>query len=229
MNRLHTLILLLGAAWLLVSCGRGADHGYFPLGKGAAWEYNVSYKVRGELRSQKRILSNDQPVEVDEQRYYPRADLNGHREFYQQTREGIVHVDPVSGNKTLVLKYPLKQGQQWQARSKIRVLEVTGAFVPTFKARLVRPVTVAYRIEKTDDIIAVAAGTFNHCVRVHGEGRLFAGRTLQEFMGIDSINIDQTEWYAPGVGLVKTVREEYTEPNEFRNTYTRELQSYTRE
>jgi hypothetical protein len=229
MKRPTILILLLTAAWLLISCGRGTDHGYFPLGKGAAWEYNISYKVRGELRSHKRLLSNGPPVEVDEQLYYPRAELNGHRDYYQKTAAGIVHVDPVSGDKTLVLKYPLKQGQQWQARSKIRVLEVTGAFVPTFKARLVRPVSVTYRIEDTDDTISVAAGTFRHCLRVHGDGRLFAGRTLQEFMGIDSINIDQTDWYAPGVGLVKTVRDEYTEPNEFRNTYTRELQSYTRE
>ena len=229
MNRPSTLVLLLSTAWLPASCSHGVGHSYFPLDKGAAWEYIVSYKVRGELRSQKRILSNGTAVEVDEQRYYPRTDLNGHREFYQKTREGIVHVDPVSGEKTLVLKYPLEQGQQWQTQSRIRVLEVTGAFVPTFKARLVRPVAVTYHIEKTDDSVAVAAGTFNHCLRVHGKGRLFAGRTLQQFMGIDSINIDQTEWYAPGVGLVKTVREEYTEPNEFRNTYTRELQSYTRE
>ena len=94
---------------------------------------------------------------------------------------------------------------------------------------IVRPVTVTYKIEDTDDTVTVTAGTFGHCLRVHGKGYLFAGRTLQEFMGIDTINIDQTEWYAPGVGLVKSVREEYTQPNEFRNTYTRELQSYTRE
>jgi hypothetical protein len=228
MKRPRIPVLLLPAAWLLMSCG-GADQSYFPLGKSAAWEYNVSYKVRGELRGQKHIVSNGKPVEVNDQRYYPRTELNGHRDFYQKTGEGIVHVDPVSGDKLLILKYPLEKGQQWTATSRIRVLEVTGAFVPTFKARLVRPVTVTYRIEKTDDTISVAAGTFSHCLRVHGKGRLFAGRTLQEFMGIDSINIDQTDWYAPGVGLVKTVRDEYTEPNEFRNTYTRELQSYTRE
>ena len=229
MTQLRTLALLLAAAWLLISCGRGADHGYFPLGKGAAWEYTVSYKVRGELRSQKRIVSNGKPVEVDNQRYFPRVDLNGHRDFYQKTKESIVHVDPVSGDKSLILKYPLEKGQQWQSASRIRVLEVTGAFTPTFKARIVRPVTVTYKIEDTDDTVTVTAGTFGHCLRVHGKGYLFAGRTLQEFMGIDTINIDQTEWYAPGVGLVKSVREEYTQPNEFRNTYTRELQSYTRE
>jgi hypothetical protein len=37
MKRPTILILLLTAAWLLISCGRGTDHGYFPLGKGAAW------------------------------------------------------------------------------------------------------------------------------------------------------------------------------------------------
>ena len=79
-----------------------------------------------------------------------------------------------------------------------------------------------------DDTVSVAAGTFRHCLRVRSRGSLFAGKTLQQFMGINDIDIDQTEWYAPGVGLVKTVRREFTTPGEFKNTYTQELVSYSR-
>ena len=34
-----------------------------------------------------------------------------------------------------------------------------------------------------------------------------------EFLGIRFIQVEQTEWYAPGVGLVKRVRTESTTPS----------------
>lgn len=222
-------LLLLPLTVLLASCGGSASHSYFPLDGGAAWEYSVSYMVRGEPRTQRRIISNGPPVELQEQHYYPRLELNGHREYYQKTDAGVVHVDPVSGNKDLILPQQPTKGSQWQGQSYIRVLEVTGAFTATFKARIRQPITVTYTIEDMDDTVTVAAGTFTHCLRVHGEGHLFAGRTLQDMMGMYSINLEQTRWYAPGVGLVKSVRKEFTVPNDFRNTYTLELQSYTRD
>jgi hypothetical protein len=218
---------MLAAALLAAACGRPAAGDYFPLGKGAAWEYAISYKVRGERHTQRLIFSNGDPVVVNDKRYYPRIGLSGKREYFRRTDSGILHVDPVSGKQSQVLKFPLKKGQTWQADSKIKVLEVTGAFTPTFRARIINPVTLTYRIEDSDDTVSVAAGTFRHCLRIRSRGSLFAGKTLQQFMGINSIDIDQTEWYAPGVGLVKTVRQEYTAPGEFKNIYTRELVSYT--
>ena len=184
--------------------------------------------MRGELHTQRLIFSNGESLVVKGKRYYPRTGLSGHREYFRRTDGGILHVNPVSGKQYQVLKFPLKKGQTWQADSKIKVLEVTGTFTPTFRARIINPVTLTYRIEDMDDTVSVAAGTFRHCLRVRSRGSLFAGKTLQQFMGINDIDIDQTEWYAPGVGLVKTVRREFTTPGEFKNTYTQELVSYSR-
>ncbi len=211
------------AVVLCAGCNQGRDNSYFPLSDGMAWEYRIDYRVREEPKTQKLIFSTRPPIDLDGERYYSRVSLSGPRYFYQETGDGIVHVDPVSGDRSTVLAYPLEEQQSWQKASRIRFLEVTGAFTPTFKARVEQPITMDYVIEAAGETVSVAAGEFDNCIRVHGKGRLFAGRMLQDYMGIDSIYIEQTEWYAPGTGLIKTVRTEYTEPNEFKNTYTQEL------
>lgn len=216
------------AAALIAGCDQSPDNSYFPLSEGMSWEYRTDYRVRGEPRTQRLIFSTRPPVDLDGQRYYSRISLSGSRYFYQETDDGIVHVDPVSGDSSVVLAYPIEERQSWQKSSRIRILEVTGAFTPTFKARTEQPITMDYVIEATGETVTVAAGEFDNCIRVYGKGRLFAGRTLQDYMGIDSIYIEQTEWYAPGTGLIKTVRTEYTEPNEFKNTYTQDLLAFER-
>lgn len=220
--------LALGAALLAGGCERPLDNSYFPLADDISWEYRIEYRVKEETRTQRLIFSTRPAVEVEDQYYYPRVSLNGHRDYYQKSDDGIVHVDPVSGERNRILAYPLEKGRRWQEHSRVRILEVTGAFTPSFEARTEKPITLDYEVESVGERVSVPAGNFDDCIRVKARGRLFAGRTLQEYMGIDSINIEQTEWYAPGTGLVKTVRNEYTEPNEFKNTYTQELLAIAR-
>ena len=223
MRRLAPLLLLI---LLLPACGRQTDSGYFPLEKGGAWEYTITYKVRGEMRTQKLIYRNGGTVKAQDQRYYVRINLNGKREYYRKTKDDIYRVDPISGKHHTVLVLPPDKGQEWHSDSKIRVLDITGVYTPTFRARIVNPVDLTYRIEATDDEVTVPAGTFSNCLRIRATGSLFPGQTLQENLGMQSINVDETEWYAPGVGLVKVVRREFTKPNKFSNTYTQVLDSY---
>ena len=58
--------------------------------------------------------------------------------------------------------------------------------------------------------------------------RYGGGGSLKEFMAIDNINIETVDWYAPGTGLVKRSRKEYTQPLEFENIYTEELEKINR-
>lgn len=227
MNPSRTIFLCL-VVLLTAGCDRPGSSNYFPLTEGLSWEYLIEYRVREEKKTQKLVFSSRPPVEVEEGIFYPRVSLNGHRDYYQKTDAGIVHVDPVSGDRTMILAHPVKKGRTWQADSSIRILKVTGAFAATFNKKVTEPITVDYEIAETDETIEVKAGKFENCIRVEGKGRLFAGRTLQDYMGIDSIYIEETEWYAPGTGLVKTVRTEYTEPNEFKNTYSQELMEVAR-
>lgn len=220
--------VLIGALIQSAGCRQETDNSYFPLNADMAWEYRIEYRVKEESRTQRLIYLGRPPVNLDQQRYFQRVSLSGHRDYYQKTDEGIIHVDPVSGDRSHILPNEIEAGRQWQAESRVRILEVTGAFTPTFEARAIRPITMDYVIEETGESVEVPAGRFDNCIRVRAKGRLFAGRTLQEYMGIDSINIEQTEWYAPGTGLVKTVRTEYTEPNEFTNTYSQELLTFAR-
>ncbi|MEX2524413.1 MAG: hypothetical protein WD750_05605 [Gammaproteobacteria bacterium] len=228
MNHSRVYFFLLLITWLVAGCNQTGDNSYFPLSDGLSWEYRIDFRIKEEPKTQKLIFSTRPPIDLDGQRYHSRVSLSGPRYFYQETDDGIVHVDPVSGDRSTVLAYPIKERQSWQKTSRIRILEVSGAFTPTFKARIAQPITMDYVIEATGETVNVTAGEFENCIRVHGKGRLFAGRTLQDYMGIDSIYIEQTEWYAPGTGLVKKVRTEYTEPNEFKNTYSRELLAFVR-
>lgn len=223
MRQLAPVLLLI---MILPACGQQADTGYFPLEKGAAWEYTITYMVRGEMRTQKLIYRNGGSVEAQDRHYYARISLNGRREYFRRTKDDIYRVDPVSGEHYTVLVLPPEKGREWHGNSRIRVLDITGVFTPTFRARIVNPVDLTYRIEDTADEVSVPAGTFADCLRIRATGNLFPGQTLQEHLGMQSINIDETEWYAPGVGLVKVVRREFTEPNNFSNTYTQELDSY---
>jgi len=84
-------------------------------------------------------------------------------------------------------------------------------------------IPLEFTVEAEDDTVTVGAGTFEHCLRVKATGSLFAGSTLQDFMGIRFIQVEQTDWYAPGVGLIRRVRNESTTPAEWNNTYTQEL------
>ena len=48
-------------------------------------------------------------------------------------------------------------------------------------------------------------------------------RVEERTRGITSINIEQTEWYAPDIGLVKMTRKEYTIPEKIKAEMVQEL------
>lgn len=211
------------------ACGTGDRHSYFPLGDSSWWEYSVRFTYRGEPREQRLILANQAPVNVDNEKYFPRRSASNHTDYFQKNEQGISHIDPVKGDRTWILRQPYEIGTEWQETSKVSKLELLGgAFTATYMARIQRPVTMSYKIESLDDTVKVNGIRYTNCLRVRSKGRLYAGSTLEEFMNISSINIDQTEWYAPGVGLVKSVRKEFTSPKEFKNEYIQELLSFRR-
>ena len=220
------LLLLLSA---IGACGLDKDNSYYPLGDTSWWEYSIQYMHRGELKVQRQILANQPPVEVDGEKYFPRKSASNHIDYFQKTAEGIYHVDPVTGTKTWVLQLPVDIGREWEDISKISKLEMLGgAFTATYMARIQQPVTMTYRIESLDDNVVVNGNRYTNCLRVFGKGRLYAGSTLEEFVNISSINVETTDWYAPGVGLVKSIRKEFTSPKEFKNEYVKELLSHKR-
>lgn len=224
-KRIFLIFLLAGIS----ACGGSGRNSYFPLGDKSWWEYSIRFDHRGEYRQQRLILANQAPVEVNGERYFPRKSAGNHVDYFQKTGEGIYHIDPVTGSKTWILQQPLAVGTEWKETSKISKLEISGgAFTATYIARIKKPINMTYRIEALDDTLVINGTRYTNCLRVRARGRLYAGPTLEEFLNISSINIDLTEWYAPGIGLVKRVRTEFTAPNEVKNESVQELLSYKR-
>lgn len=217
-------ILLFFSLLALCSCGGGERNSYFPLGDGSWWEYAIHFEYRGEQKQQRQIFANQDPVDVDGQRYFPRRSASNHIDYFQRTDEGIYHIDPIKGGKTWILQRPYKVGTEWKGVSKISKLELLGgAFTATYLARIKHPVEMTYRIESLDDDVEANGVHYTHCLKVRAQGRLYAGSDLEQFVNISSINIDMSEWYAPGIGLVKRIRKEFTAPNEFKNVFVQEL------
>lgn len=227
--RWHTrrhLGLVAAGALLLSGAGCGEQvPDYFPLDTQRSWEYRISRTIKGETQQQKLIIANLPAAALDGAVYYPRRRLDDRIELYERTERGIFRVDPAARSRSHVLPPAANTGAQWRDSTKILFLEMTGVFSPTFGKRIQDAIELDYVIESLDETVDVAAGRFARCMRVRATGSLFAGNTLQTFLGIRFLKVEQTDWYAPGVGLVKRVRNEYTTPAEFSNQYVEELES----
>jgi hypothetical protein len=216
-------LIALGAALLFVAaCASSASPSYFPLEAGKVWDYRITRIVKGETQTQRLMLASLSPVEIDGERYYRRRRLDDRIELFRDTPEGLVRIDP-AGRATRVLPAEQAPGTRWEEPTRVFFLEVTGAFAETFRERARQSIPLEFVVESDSDTVKVAAGTYTNCLRVKSTGSTFAGRALKEYMGISFIKVDQTEWYAPGVGLVKRVRKEHTTPAKWSNEYIEEL------
>jgi hypothetical protein len=68
------------------------------------------------------------------------------------------------------------------------------------------PVTVRYAVAATNETVTVPAGTFTNCVRINGHGSAITRVNMGQNFG--HIDVVHTDWYAPGVGLIRSERKE---------------------
>lgn len=213
---------------ILSACG-SPDTSWFPLSEGIWWQYSAIRSIRGESHVQKLVLANLQAVNIEGKTLTPRKRADGQIDYYEKSEQGVYRVDIDDGSRDLQLQEPAEVGGKWQRASKILFLQVTGAFEATYNRRIKEDIILDYEIESIDDVVNVAAGRFENCLRIKGKGSIYGGGgSLEEFMDIDDINIETVEWYAPGVGLVKRTRKEYTHPLKFENHYSEELETIRR-
>ena len=202
---------------------RDGDGAYFPLDGSRTWEYEARRSIRGEHHTQRLVVASMPAVRAAQGTIYPQRRIDGLTYLYRHDDDGIFRTDDAGTKLARILPGKIRPGQKWQEPGRVLFLEVTGAFKATFDERAQNLIPLEYVIEATDDVVETRAGRFNNCLRVKSTGSMFAGATLREFMGIRFIKVLQTEWYAPGVGLVKRVRQESTTPAEWNNEYQQEL------
>ena len=160
---------------------------YFPLKEGMRWEYTVT-STQGQ--TQKLLITNLAPREVNGVKVTPRKwELGGTTfiELMKKDETGIYRYAEQAGEQAppiLVtpmechLKFPIAQDNAWDMVTKVAN----------------NSLTVSLTIESVSDEVKVPAGTFKDCLKIKQVGENDAGTAVMGY-----------EWYAPKVGVVKSL------------------------
>ena len=227
--RSHAVALaaaLLGTSLCLTACGPD-DHTIFPTAPGHWWYYRVLTSIRGEPQEQRLFVAN-----LSDHQHSLRQRKQGRwDQLYSIGKRGVTleaFVDRRNAEAvphtlgTTVLPGRLETGESWKFTSRLRLVESRTFSAEDRLGRRYLPIAMSAEIAATDEAVEVAAGRFTGCVRVQARGTTMvpADRGNLEV----EVSASQTEWYAPGVGLVKLTRQETSSSPFLRNgDYTQEL------
>ena len=227
------LQVLLFLICMFAGCDRHARDQYFPLGAGKYWRYIMSYKTMDGNFKGVYAVENLEQTKKNGELLYVRKLLDGSLNYFRITPEGILLV---AREKTVDLKteyeeeghyifqFPAQEGTQWKDTTVSRVLIKTGPPQKT-EFHIVAKVPVTARIDSMTDTVRVPAGIFKNCMRVNISGDAFTN--AGNYVGLTVVKINETNWYAPGVGLVKSIRKETTKSKALdKGKISMELENY---
>jgi hypothetical protein len=181
------LLLVLSLLTPGLGWGDELNESYFPLKEGSRWEYNV---ISDQSATKKLLITNLAPREVSGVKVTPRKwELGGSTfiELMKQDETGTYRYAEQKGEQappSLItpmechLKFPIADGSSWDMAAKLGNSTVN----------------ISLTIESLADEVKVPAGTFQDCVKVKQAGKNDAGMSVMGY-----------EWYAPKVGVVKSL------------------------
>lgn len=217
------LLLLPLLAGGLVGCRQDVtDDRYQPLEAGLSWQYQRTEVSAGQRKVSRFVIENlrhqvepDLGIELASTPVTVRHTSDGTDYYLYADMTGVYRV----GHRTLIEYYPqldvepqlvipaadeLQSSITWTRPSRSYLIHSVHSSVAWNPA--VSAVTMTWEIAATDEMVEVAAGRFEHCLKLEGHAEF--GMYVDPKQGFRQIEINQTEWYAPDVGLVKLVREE---------------------
>jgi len=202
----------------LASCSAPQDDSLFPLAQGHRWAYDITTEWENNvIEHEPRVIETLGSDSLDSGRAWRRRSDSGIEYWLRSDASGIYRVASKSEldeaprpdkEPRFVLKAPVAVGTTWRASTTAYLLRRRQEFPP--EIRHSHPaVPMNYTIEALGEKVATRAGSFEHCVRVKGVAalRLFADPVV----GWKDMALTTTEWYCPGAGLVKLLREEPAE------------------
>ena len=164
-------------------------------------------------------------INVSGVEYFPHRYANGETVYYSENESEILLSARPEVNGQILFKYPLEKNSRWTSGTRIELLNSRhesfsgGESFISQKEKII----LNNKIINFDETITVAAGVFANCMRIDSSAVV----TVKErTRGIERMLIEQTKWYARGVGLVKHVRKEYSVPEKYLAEQVSELVSY---
>lgn len=114
-----------------------------------------------------------------------------------------------------VIKFPIEIGTSWLVNDKTR-LKMKVGYDKVFETWI--PFKLKNKILSTDEKIIIKNKIFKNCIKVVGKGNTSynAGPPIGDI----NIVVKNIDWYAPGVGLIKTVRSEKSDSETMENIMT---------
>ena len=207
--------LLAATATLLVACGGTPAPEYFPLNPGLRWDYAIHEKSPVVDQVQPMTLRNLDTATRDDVRYARRLASDGNEYWLTTgdsavlragTRTAIDFEPRMDESARIVMQLPPTVGQAWETETRPYILERIWPFRERFVQDESKKITLRMQVAALDDVVEVPAGKFERCLRIEGSGVLNVLADAR--IGASEVPVTHTEWYAPGVGLVKLLREE---------------------
>jgi len=180
---------------------------------GMIWIYEAKKSREGKVRHLRQVIYSDT---VKESEMFADAVLvspNGERNLYKYDALGVfqVYKSPKENDSTnkrpikqLVFPFKLSSGEGWSKTTNIGLLEAHGPWEEPLP--ISGQITMNYLVSNQMKNIRIEERMFDNCVILEGYGRGFidGGDYLKTF----EVVINEQQWFAPGVGLIKYTRSE---------------------
>lgn len=221
----HFLLPLIALLQPVSGCGPGTPD-YFPLDGPRTREFRLSVETADEHATHRQLLHHAGTVHRDGREVGVFEHSAGGRQYYVRTAEGVRWIATAraedgavtaQAGEPFVIREPVTVGMEWEVPSRLALAESVfhdnGERVRSRQT----PVTLRHVIVGGGEEVTTPAGHFEGCLRVHATGRAIVRVNWGANFG--TVEVDQTDWYAPGIGLVKSRRIEtsdspYLKPGE---------------
>lgn len=225
-------LVLIFFSLFFTACSK-QEQSFFPLSDGYRWRYDVTQITRDGLEKQQYILTNLGESQINNMPVFLRRSLDGTTLYYSISNEGIVYLGNTNDrsvkpefkeDKQIVIRNPISVNTEWKQSTTTKLLKKTGPPQKT-EFKIIAEVPVEVKIESMDEVVSVPAGRFERCMKVTMSGSTF--KDAGNYVGLTLVNVEQTNWYAKGIGLVKMERLETTKSEALdKGTLSIELAEY---
>lgn len=188
----HVLTITL-AALTLLSCGSQSKT-YYPMEEGLS----LTYSIDGDLKTIEYFGER----KLEGKKVTPLKISKGENisfMFFSKNAKGVsIYAEQAADvsepvlfeEPELLYAEPFKAGQSWE-RDLNTTLMMTN-----------EQVSLNYVVQKETETVTVEAGTFEKCMKVIATGSI---EKEKGFLGTIRLNVTRTDWYAPKIGLIKSV------------------------